>query len=93
MVRPAGFEPTTPGLGTDCSGAVSHATKGLATPPLAGSADSTALAPREAASECEEMRSDQAELELVVRAWDDLAPPLKAAILAMVRAASEEHAP
>jgi len=40
------------------------------------------------ARECEATRPDGAALEFVLQAWSDLAPPLKSAILAMVRAAN-----
>jgi hypothetical protein len=44
-------------------------------------------------SECEEARSEDVGLELVLRAWADLAPPLKAAILALVRTAMADNNP
>lgn len=92
LVPPAGVEPATPTLGNDRSGAVSVDGQELTTVPPRPPADSPAVEQRRAASECEEVRSGEGELKLVVQAWGDLAPPLKAAILAMVRAASEDHA-
>jgi hypothetical protein len=74
-------------LGNDCSTAASVEGQGLATSPPRPPADSPAL--RRAATPCEPVHkgATDPELAFVARAWPTLPEPLKAAIVAMLKAA------
>ena len=86
VVRPAGFEPTTPGLGNDGSGAVSVGRQGVAAGPPETSAESTASPQRQGTARCDVSPADPVDegLRRVIAAWSTLEGTLKDAVLALV---------
>jgi hypothetical protein len=80
-------------LGNDCSTAASVDGQGLAAAPSPPSADSPAVEGRRRAAECGAVRqaADDLELAAVGRAWPKLTRQLKAAILALIRASTDEQ--
>lgn len=86
MVRPAGFEPTTPGLGNDGSGAVSVGRQGVAAGPPETSAESPAAPQRQGTARCDVLPADPVDEDLrrVIAAWPTLEGTLRDAVLALV---------